>query len=237
MAGRAAPPDRTGARMLEPPSRRWSPTSGIRRSARPISSSASRTPSTGRARQAMTWPWQARYRSGPTPPAALGPTCGQSTMPPRPGRGPRTRSRSISWQPERRCDLRRQPARGEGRGGALGQAANTTDGQRSGAGQARADAEARADARARAGTGTRAAGQQQAVRDQTASRVANNSSATAIAVVLSTASVFPERTTDAFELAARFGYDGVEVMVTADPVSQEVDVLRRLADYHGIGVK
>jgi len=49
---------------------------------------------------------------------------------------------------------------------------------------------------------------------------------------LSTASVFPDRTTDAFEQAARLGYDGIEVMVTADPVSQDADVLRRLADYH-----
>jgi sugar phosphate isomerase/epimerase len=57
-----------------------------------------------------------------------------------------------------------------------------------------------------------------------------------VPVVLSTASVFPERTTDAFEFAARLGYDGVEVMVTADPVSQDAQVLRRLADYHGIPV-
>ncbi len=55
-------------------------------------------------------------------------------------------------------------------------------------------------------------------------------------VVLSTASVFPERTTDAFDLAARLGYDGVEVMVTADPVSQDPEVLQRLADYHGVPV-
>ncbi len=57
-----------------------------------------------------------------------------------------------------------------------------------------------------------------------------------VPVVLSTASVFPERTTDAFELAARLGYDGVEVMVTADPVSQDAKVLQRLADYHGVPV-
>jgi sugar phosphate isomerase/epimerase len=57
-----------------------------------------------------------------------------------------------------------------------------------------------------------------------------------VPVVLSTASVFPERTTDAFELAARLGYDGVEVMVTADPVSQDPKVLQRLADYHGVPV-
>jgi sugar phosphate isomerase/epimerase len=56
------------------------------------------------------------------------------------------------------------------------------------------------------------------------------------AVVLSTASVYPERTPDAFETAAKLGYDGVEVMVTGDPVSQDVDVLRRLSDYHHIPV-
>jgi sugar phosphate isomerase/epimerase len=55
-------------------------------------------------------------------------------------------------------------------------------------------------------------------------------------IALSTASVFPDRTPDAFEIAARLGYDGVEVMVSADAVSQNVDVLRRLADYHGVPV-
>jgi sugar phosphate isomerase/epimerase len=55
-------------------------------------------------------------------------------------------------------------------------------------------------------------------------------------VALSTASVFPDRVPDAFEIAARLGYDGLEVMVTTDVVSQDVDVLRRLADYHGVPV-
>jgi sugar phosphate isomerase/epimerase len=55
-------------------------------------------------------------------------------------------------------------------------------------------------------------------------------------VALSTASVFPERTPDAFEAAARLGYDGVEVMVTMDPISQDLDILRRLSDYHGVPV-
>jgi len=55
-------------------------------------------------------------------------------------------------------------------------------------------------------------------------------------IALSTASVFPDRTPDAFEAAARLGYDGVEVMVSADAISQDVDVLRRLADYHGVPV-
>ena len=57
-----------------------------------------------------------------------------------------------------------------------------------------------------------------------------------IQVALSTASVFPERVPDAFEMAARLGYDALEVMVTADPVSQDAGVLARLSDYHGIPV-
>jgi sugar phosphate isomerase/epimerase len=57
-----------------------------------------------------------------------------------------------------------------------------------------------------------------------------------VPVVLSTASVFPERTADAFELASRLGYDGIEVMVTADPVSQDAEVLKRLAEYHDVPV-
>ena len=60
--------------------------------------------------------------------------------------------------------------------------------------------------------------------------------AAGVQVALSTASVYPERTPDAFEAASRLGYDGVEVMVTMDPVSQDLDVLRRLSDYHGIPV-
>src|SRR5215472_607887 len=43
-------------------------------------------------------------------------------------------------------------------------------------------------------------------------------------VALSTASVFPDRVADAFEIAARLGYDGLEVMVSADAVSQDVVV-------------
>src|SRR5438128_10966279 len=55
-------------------------------------------------------------------------------------------------------------------------------------------------------------------------------------VALSTASVFPDRVPDAFEIAARLGYDGLEIMVSADAVSQDVDVLQRLVDYHGVPV-
>jgi sugar phosphate isomerase/epimerase len=55
-------------------------------------------------------------------------------------------------------------------------------------------------------------------------------------VALSTASTYPESTAAAFEIAARLGYDGVEVMVWTDPVSQDVDALRRLSDYHEIPI-
>ena len=55
-------------------------------------------------------------------------------------------------------------------------------------------------------------------------------------MALSTASVYPESTATAFELAARLGYDGVEVMVGADPLSQDVDALRRLSEYHRLPV-
>jgi sugar phosphate isomerase/epimerase len=57
-----------------------------------------------------------------------------------------------------------------------------------------------------------------------------------VQVALSTVSVYPERVPDAFEAAASLGYDGIEVMVTMDPVSQDLDVLRRLSDYHGVPV-
>jgi sugar phosphate isomerase/epimerase len=55
-------------------------------------------------------------------------------------------------------------------------------------------------------------------------------------VALSTASVYPESTAQAFELATRLGYDGVEVMVWNDPVSQDVTALRRLSDYHELPI-
>ena len=57
-----------------------------------------------------------------------------------------------------------------------------------------------------------------------------------VQVALSTSSVYPERTPDAFETAARLGYDGVEVMVTMDPISQDLDILRRLSEYHAVPV-
>ena len=55
-------------------------------------------------------------------------------------------------------------------------------------------------------------------------------------VGLSTASVYPENCATAFELAARLGYDGVEVMVWTDPVTREAGALAALAALHGIPV-
>jgi sugar phosphate isomerase/epimerase len=55
-------------------------------------------------------------------------------------------------------------------------------------------------------------------------------------VALSTASVYPESTANAFEIAGRLGYDGVEVMVWTDPVSQDITALRRLSDYHEVPI-
>jgi sugar phosphate isomerase/epimerase len=55
-------------------------------------------------------------------------------------------------------------------------------------------------------------------------------------VGLSTASVYPENCATAFELAARLGYDGVEVMVWTDPVTREAGALSALARLHGIRV-
>jgi sugar phosphate isomerase/epimerase len=55
-------------------------------------------------------------------------------------------------------------------------------------------------------------------------------------ITLSTASTYPESTAAAFEMAARLGYDGVEVMVLADAVSQDPDALLRLRDHYGIAI-
>jgi sugar phosphate isomerase/epimerase len=53
---------------------------------------------------------------------------------------------------------------------------------------------------------------------------------------LSTASVYPESVAHGFEYAARLGYDAVEVMVSIDAISQDVDKVRRLRDYHEVPV-
>ena len=55
-------------------------------------------------------------------------------------------------------------------------------------------------------------------------------------VALSTASVYPESTAAAFEIAAKLGYDGLEVLVQNDAVSQDVNALQRLSDHYGIPI-
>jgi sugar phosphate isomerase/epimerase len=55
-------------------------------------------------------------------------------------------------------------------------------------------------------------------------------------VALSTSSVYPLSCPDAFALAVRLGFDGVEVLVWRDPVSQDIAALSALADYHEVPV-
>jgi sugar phosphate isomerase/epimerase len=57
-----------------------------------------------------------------------------------------------------------------------------------------------------------------------------------IPVGLSTAAVWPQPAGAAFEAAAELGYDGVEVMVWADPVSQDVRAVDRLSKRYGVPV-
>jgi sugar phosphate isomerase/epimerase len=55
-------------------------------------------------------------------------------------------------------------------------------------------------------------------------------------VGLSSASVYPEGTAVAFELAAKLGYDGVEVMVWTDPTSQDPYALLRLSQHYQVPI-
>jgi sugar phosphate isomerase/epimerase len=51
----------------------------------------------------------------------------------------------------------------------------------------------------------------------------------AIKIGLSTASVYPMKTEAAFEFAANLGYDGVELMVWGESVSQDIDAVAKLS--------
>lgn len=57
-----------------------------------------------------------------------------------------------------------------------------------------------------------------------------------LTVGLSTSSVFPESTAVAFELASSLGYDGVEVMVGTDAMSQDSATLEALRDHYQIPI-
>lgn len=55
-------------------------------------------------------------------------------------------------------------------------------------------------------------------------------------VTLSTASVYPQGTADAFAMAADLGYDGVELMVWTDPISQDIGAVMSLSDRYDMPV-
>lgn len=57
-----------------------------------------------------------------------------------------------------------------------------------------------------------------------------------IRVTLSTASVYPELLDAGFQIAASTGYDGVEVMVTADPITQRAEILQELSARHALPI-
>lgn len=57
-----------------------------------------------------------------------------------------------------------------------------------------------------------------------------------VPVALSTASTYPETLQSSFQLAAELGYDGIELMVWTDRVSQDARVVGQLSDRYGLPV-
>jgi sugar phosphate isomerase/epimerase len=57
-----------------------------------------------------------------------------------------------------------------------------------------------------------------------------------IPVALSTASAYPESLQSSFSLAADLGYDGIELMVWTDRVSQDVRIVSQLAERYSLPV-
>lgn len=55
-------------------------------------------------------------------------------------------------------------------------------------------------------------------------------------IALSTVSVYPESPAAAFEIASRLGYDGIEIMVMSDQVSQSPNELKKLVDTYGVPI-
>lgn len=55
-------------------------------------------------------------------------------------------------------------------------------------------------------------------------------------VGLSTSSCYPLSTEESFAIAAELGYDGIEIMVWTDPVSQDAAKLRELAERYDVPV-
>ena len=56
-------------------------------------------------------------------------------------------------------------------------------------------------------------------------------------LLFSTAAFFARPLADTFRVVAEAGYEGVEVMVTKDPASQDPHEMRRLADAHGLSIE
>ena len=57
-----------------------------------------------------------------------------------------------------------------------------------------------------------------------------------VPILLSTSAVYPEPTAAGFEIAVNLGYDGVEVMVFTDAVSQDINALRELSERYAIPI-
>lgn len=57
-----------------------------------------------------------------------------------------------------------------------------------------------------------------------------------VKVGLSTASVYPQNTESAFRFAAELGYDGIELMVWAEPISQDVGAIKTLSRKYSVPV-
>ena len=55
-----------------------------------------------------------------------------------------------------------------------------------------------------------------------------------ISIGMSTSCVYPLGMEQAFRLARLAGYDGVEVMITNDPTTQDADALLRLSERYSI---
>jgi sugar phosphate isomerase/epimerase len=55
-------------------------------------------------------------------------------------------------------------------------------------------------------------------------------------ISLSTSSTYPESTARGFAYAAEVGYDGVEIMVGIDALSQQTHAVKQLAEHHGIPI-
>lgn len=67
-------------------------------------------------------------------------------------------------------------------------------------------------------------------------RASTDSAAGDVRVALSTSAVYPQGIGESFRLAAQLGYDGLEVMVWTDPISQDGDALESLSYRYGVPV-